>query len=468
VGLFIKQAAVHGAFYLSNYAGLDVSVLTEVAGTPQAFGVPSDWTESATALFSLSTRAFSDLPLFIYSALLVAGFWSYIFFQSCWLTALWIIGHECGHRGFSESILVCDTVGWVIHSFLLVPYFSWQISHRRHHSHTGDQSLDEAHMSQHIDSLLPSAARAHGPDLAPDVEKVETKDYLKNITVFLKELHATLLEFNFAHRVFTTSLYCTMGFFLYLVANLSGRQYPKSWILPNHFMPSSPIYSKSEKWLVIMSDVGLIGVFYAIYQAVAHTNLAFVFLMYLMPLALVNYFFVTFTFLHHTHISLPHYSHGRWTYVQGALATIDRDYGSFYNIVWHHITDLHVVHHLFSSIPFYHAGEATERIKPLLGDYYMKTDEENRFFGTAISMWKAIRDCAFVAEDHHPALTVAHKVIEMVREQHGADKQDSFDVKDEKFVEAVLDVKEDAWKAGPHKDGRNVDAEVYWYRTVNY
>jgi len=55
--------------------------------------------------------------------------------------------------------------------------------------------------------------------------------------------------------------------------------------------------------------------------------------------------------------------------MRGALLTVDRDYGML-NLVFHHITDNHVTHHLFSIIPHYRAGEATRAIKPILGNYY--------------------------------------------------------------------------------------------------
>lgn len=40
-------------------------------------------------------------------------------------TGCWVIGHECGHQSFSESQAVNDGVGLVVHSLLLVPYYSW-------------------------------------------------------------------------------------------------------------------------------------------------------------------------------------------------------------------------------------------------------------------------------------------------------------------------------------------------------
>lgn len=38
---------------------------------------------------------------------------------------VWVIAHECGHQAFSSSQLVNDTVGFILHTCLLVPYFSW-------------------------------------------------------------------------------------------------------------------------------------------------------------------------------------------------------------------------------------------------------------------------------------------------------------------------------------------------------
>ena len=52
---------------------------------------------------------------------------------------------------------------------------------------------------------------------------------------------------------------------------------------------------------------------------------------------------------------LPHYSDDEWDWLRGALATVDRSYGRLLNTLHHHIADTHVAHHLFSSMPHYHA-----------------------------------------------------------------------------------------------------------------
>lgn len=48
--------------------------------------------------------------------------------QGIVMTGLWVQGHECGHGGFSANETVNDCVGWVVHSALMVPYFSWSVA----------------------------------------------------------------------------------------------------------------------------------------------------------------------------------------------------------------------------------------------------------------------------------------------------------------------------------------------------
>lgn len=45
-----------------------------------------------------------------------------------------------------------------------------------------------------------------------------------------------------------------------------------------------------------------------------------------------------------------------WSYLRGALTTLDRDYGIINNV--HHNIETHVVHHLFPQIPHYHLVDA--------------------------------------------------------------------------------------------------------------
>jgi omega-6 fatty acid desaturase (delta-12 desaturase) len=56
---------------------------------------------------------------------------------------------------------------------------------------------------------------------------------------------------------------------------------------------------------------------------------------------------VAITYLHHTHPEVHHFEAESWTFVKGALATVDRDFGFVGRHLFHGIIDTHVVHHLF-------------------------------------------------------------------------------------------------------------------------
>ncbi|KAJ4828209.1 hypothetical protein Tsubulata_050841 [Turnera subulata] len=113
-----------------------------------------------------------------------------------------------------------------------------------------------------------------------------------------------------------------------------------------------------------------------------------------MPYLVHNALVVTIVYLHHTHPDLPHYDSSEWDWLRGALSTVDRDYGFLLNTLFHNITDAHVVHHLISTIPHYHAVEATKAIKPILGDYYQSDDTPLHK-----ALWRSVTECVYVGPD---------------------------------------------------------------------
>jgi omega-6 fatty acid desaturase (delta-12 desaturase) len=56
---------------------------------------------------------------------------------------LWVLAHECGHGAFSPNKKLQDAIGFIIHSIMLVPYYSWQRSHAIHHQYTNHMDLGE-------------------------------------------------------------------------------------------------------------------------------------------------------------------------------------------------------------------------------------------------------------------------------------------------------------------------------------
>lgn len=101
------------------------------------------------------------------------------------------------------------------------------------------------------------------------------------------------------------------------------------------------------------------------------------------------------TFLQHTDPSLPHYEPESWTFARGAAATIDREFGFIGRHLFHGIIETHVLHHFVSTIPFYHADEATEAIKPVMGKHY-RAKTEGGSLGFIKSLWSSARTCQWV------------------------------------------------------------------------
>ena len=313
-----------------------------------------------TSVFLLYAVAFwvfnSSLPFYGH-----AVFWPvYWICQGCVGFSVWIIAHECGHYSFCNSKRICDVVGLVLHTALFVPYHSWRITHAKHHRNTNRMVGDHA--------------------------------FVPNTRSLLKSEND--LEFpNIFFRVVHLVKYLSIGWPAYLFFNARGRPYPEHRMRPNHFNPFAPIFSPKDVWDVVWSDVALMVWIGFLYHLSAHVySLGWLVCLYVIPLLLVNMWLVIVTYLQHSDVRVPHYSDEEWTWLKGALCTVDRDYGIL-NYVFHHLTDCHVAHHLFSRMPHYNIAEATEAIKPILGKYYT-------YDNTPVwkALWNTDSYCRFVED----------------------------------------------------------------------
>ena len=180
------------------------------------------------------------------SAPLRAVLWTlYTVVQGLFGTGLWVLAHECGHQSFSPSKKLNDTVGWICHSLLLVPYFSWKISHGKHHKATGHMERDMV--------FIPA-----------------TRDkYASNKSQIMHQLHEVTEDAPIV------TLYYLIGQQLggwpaYLIANVTGHNNhelqkegrgkgKKNGLLTgvNHFNPNSPLYEAKDGKLILLSDIGL-------------------------------------------------------------------------------------------------------------------------------------------------------------------------------------------------------------------
>ncbi|KAH9827610.1 Delta(12) fatty acid desaturase [Teratosphaeria destructans] len=313
---------------------------------------------------------------------------TYGFFQGLVFTGIWIIAHECGHRALFEHDTTNAAVGFVLHSILLVPFFSWKYSHASHHRYTNHMEKDTAFVPHTVQTIQKrSAWRVAVSEMGEDAP------FFSLINLF-------------GHQLIGWPLYL---FFHVTTGPKSGRNDPAApepiW-LRNHFNPWSNLFTPQQRFGVFLSDIGIVTTLAILAIAGAEMGASKIFLFYGVPYLWVNHWIVAITYLHHNHANVEHFGPETWTYEKGALSTIDRDFGFIGRHLFHHIIDSHVIHHTFSRIPFYHAEEATEAIKPLLGDRYKK--DTTPFFQ---ALWESYRSLKYVqpAESHPDVFQWASK-----------------------------------------------------------
>lgn len=307
--------------------------------------------KAAIPAYCFEPSVWKSLFYFFLDVSIIAGLYAVAYFLDSWwffpvfwlmlgtmFWALFVVGHDCGHGSFSKLKWLNNLIGHLSHTPILVPYHGWRISHRTHHANTGNIDTDESWY----------------PVTQSKYEQMHWSEKLIRFNLLL------------------------IAYPIYLFKRSPGKK-------GSHFLPSSPLFRPSEKWDVLTSTilmivmVGFLG--FLTYQ------FGFLFLVkfYLAPYIVFVIWLDLVTYLHHTDSDIPWYRGDDWYFLKGALSTIDHDYG-FINPI-HHNIGTHVAHHIFLNMPHYHLKTATEAIKPILGDYYRKSDKSiwQSFFRSYVS-----------------------------------------------------------------------------------
>ncbi|KAH8107507.1 fatty acid desaturase-domain-containing protein [Phellopilus nigrolimitatus] len=320
-------------YYLARDAAMSASL---------AYGIQ----KADNFLGAYRSSAPRELSVYVSAARLLA--WClYWWFQGLTFTGLWVVAHECGHGAFSSSPITCDTIGFVLHSFLGTPYYSWKYSHRQHHRYNAHMEKDEHWVPRTKATSKEGAESEAGHGDSGLWESVEDTPL-----------------FQLAKLLFQQAF----GFQAYLLFNVSGQpDYPR-WT--NHFDPYSILFRPSQRGAILLSDLGILSTLVLLTRL--SSSAAHAARLYGVPWLLLSHWIMMIVFLQHTDAAVPHYRAGAWTRGRGALATVDRAFlgwqGAFF---LHSVAHFHVVHHFFPKMPFYHLEEATAHAKEVLGqDYY--------------------------------------------------------------------------------------------------
>ncbi|CAK5267632.1 unnamed protein product [Mycena citricolor] len=294
----------------------------------------------------------------------------YWYAQGIVLAGWWCIAHEAGHGNLSDIKWINHIVGFVLHSFLLTPFYAWRASHNAHHRATMSLERDE--------NYIPRTRQGyHLPD-----ESVATLDDYHDI--FDDTPIYTLARMLFMQVV---------GWPMYLLTNVMGS--PRHPPGTNHFNPWSSIFNPRERNHIIASDIGLGIMTCLLYVWSQRVGLSYFTKLYLIPYLCVNHWIVMLTYLHHCDPTVPYFRRRQWSFLRGALSTVDRPFlgwaGRFF---LHNVSHDHISHHLFSNIPFYNQPLVTEHIKKVLQGSY-NYDSTNSFR----ALYRTFTECCFIEDD---------------------------------------------------------------------
>lgn len=318
------------------------------AAVPKHVYEKDDVKSMSYAIFSTALTVSLGLAahIFIPLKLAFAPVWAlYAVVTGTVATGCWVVAHECGHGAFSDNKTLQDTVGYILHSLLLVPYFSWQRSHAIHHSRTNHMSEGETHVPEEHDSIKGKLYYAMQ-------EKIGKTGYM----------------------ITNMFLHLVVGWPAYLLSGATGGT---KYGVTNHFWPTAPFSDglfpgKKLKEKVWLSDVGILATLGLLTcWAVKAGSIMPVLAVYGLPYVVTNFWLVLYTWLQHTDVDVPHYADSEWDWVKGTFLTIDRPYPPVIDFLHHRIGTTHVAHHVAHTIPHYNAREATEALKEAFPHLYL-------------------------------------------------------------------------------------------------
>ncbi|KAH6677109.1 oleate delta-12 desaturase [Halenospora varia] len=144
----------------------------------------------------------------------------------------WVLAHEAGHMAFSPNKYFNDIIGLLIHTSLLVPYFSWKNSHRSQHKHIANMMKD----TSFVPATRSEYARLFGKTIESITEGISKPERYED-----------------------------------------GTLVKKYSVKAGHYNPFSPLYSTRDAKFIIITDIALFAVcsiLYCLGQTYGWANLA--------------------------------------------------------------------------------------------------------------------------------------------------------------------------------------------------
>lgn len=238
------------------------------------------------------------------------------------LTGFFVIGHDCGHRSFSDRRWVNDLVGHIMFAPLIYPFHGWRLGHDIHHRYTNKMDVDNAWQP-----------------LRPDE-------------------YATLPGWLQAG-------YRLMRGKLWWLASIAH------WAVV-HFQPSR--FEPKDRNDIKFSVAVVVVVAAILFPTLLLTTGVWgVVKFWLMPWLVYHFWMSTFTLVHHTIPAIHFQEPDEWNAAKAQLAgTVHCDYPAWVEFLCHDI-NVHIPHHVSTAIPSYNLRQAHASLRQNWGEHLKET-----------------------------------------------------------------------------------------------
>ena len=269
------------------------------------------------------------LTVFINVLLVVAGYFAVAYspwfllplawvFTGTALTGFFVIGHDCGHRSFSNRRWVNDLVGHLAFLPLIYPFHGWRLGHNHHHKHTNKLTEDNAWEPWKIENY----------EASPKIVQIAYKLTRARLWWLGSILHWAIVNFDWRkfegkgqEQVKFSALFvigCAAIAFPTMIFTLGIWGFVKFWLMP---------------WLVY------------------------------------HFWMSTFTIVHHTAPDIQFQEPEDWNEALAQLSgTVHCNYPAWVEFFCHDI-NVHIPHHISTAIPSYNLRKAYKIIQDNWGEY---------------------------------------------------------------------------------------------------
>lgn len=254
-----------------------------------------------------------------------------VYLQGIILSGLFVLAHDCGHYSFSKNRLANELVGVICMAPLWANFYSWIVGHNHHHKYSNIKGIET--------------------NWAEDIKDQEEFSKLN----FMKK------------KEYISSYGGMLGL---LLGNIVAMT--RYMLMPDSYPQLGTISSYMLRKIKITNYIVIFSTFLTIYLIYNNFGISGLFLLYIIPFFIGSLFGSLFTYTHHIRPdSLIFSKQGHSPIRSQIVSTFDVRYPKYIEWLSFNI-NIHLIHHINPSIPWYNLKQATNSFKEKYPEYYQE------------------------------------------------------------------------------------------------